>query len=344
MSCDECETVAHCLKNGCVPKTTKKDEALKLALEALEGLRNSPSLDSCEELFNLGDEAITALREALAQERSSDEQPAQQEPLDDHAEKEDVESLKRQLSLQTSMCIAYKKENEQLLAANKDCINHFDALKADYDALPAQQEPVAYGIWDTMLGKGNRMMMVRLDKGQDGCTVPLYTSPPAQRKPLTDGDIRRIANNAGLEPSEISGEVFYALRCVADEAAPQPTQRKPLTDEQTKLLWHKARMCMDSLPHGLGDARGHSMIDIIEMAREAGICTWLKPPEDVTERLERFAALVAAAEREACAKVCDGFERAKWESVKNIKENGGRLVFAGPMHCAAAIRARGKTK
>lgn len=50
---------------------------------------------------------------------------------------------------------------------------------------PAQQDPVAYGMLDTQLGKGNRMMMVRLDKGQDGCTVPLYTSQPAQRKPLT---------------------------------------------------------------------------------------------------------------------------------------------------------------
>jgi len=46
-----------------------------------------------------------------------------------------------------------------------------------------EQEPVAYGMWDTMLGKENRMMMVRLDKGQDGCTVPLYTSL-LQRKPL----------------------------------------------------------------------------------------------------------------------------------------------------------------
>ena len=55
-----------------------------------------------------------------------------------------------------------------------------------------------------------------------------------------------------------------------------------------------------------------------------------------------FAELVAAAEREACAKVCDDFERAKWESVKNITQNGGRLAFAGPMHCAAAIRARGQ--
>ena len=51
-----------------------------------------------------------------------------------------------------------------------------------------EQEPVAYGMWDTMLGKDNRMMMVRLDKGQDGCAVPLYTTPP-QRKPLTNGEI-----------------------------------------------------------------------------------------------------------------------------------------------------------
>jgi len=43
--------------------------------------------------------------------------------------------------------------------------------------------------------------------------------------------------------------------------------------------------------------------DTIAMAREAGICTWLKPPEDVKERLERFAELVRAAEREACAKL-----------------------------------------
>jgi hypothetical protein len=43
------------------------------------------------------------------------------------------------------------------------------------------------------------------------------------------------------------------------------------------------------------------------------------------ENLERFAALVAAAEREACAKVCDGWMHA----------NGN--------DCAAAIRARSET-
>jgi hypothetical protein len=73
--------------------------------------------------------------------------------------------------------------------------------------------------------------------------------------------------------------------------------------------------------------------DIIRMAREAGICTWLKPPEDVKERLERFAELVRAAEREACAKVCDEMEQ-KAEGTECCK-------WPTPADCAYAIRARG---
>ena len=62
------------------------------------------------------------------------------------------------------------------------------------------------------------------------------------------------------------------------------------------------------------------MKTIIEMAREAGFSEWaVKTPRD----LERFAALVRADEREACAKVCDGY------------------VGADPI--ADAIRARGNT-
>jgi hypothetical protein len=40
------------------------------------------------------------------------------------------------------------------------------------------------------------------------------------------------------------------------------------------------------------------MRDTIEMAREAGLLTWLKPPEDVIERFKAFEALVRADERE----------------------------------------------
>jgi len=73
--------------------------------------------------------------------------------------------------------------------------------------------------------------------------------------------------------------------------------------------------------------------DIIRMAREAGgidftnnnawgVTTWLGT--GTPEFLERFAALVAAAEREACAKVCDGWLHANGDD------------------CAASIRARGE--
>ena len=53
--------------------------------------------------------------------------------------------------------------------------------------------------------------------------------------------------------------------------------------------------------------------DIIRMAREAGIeaeADTLCRYEGFVEPLERFAALVASAEREACAKMCEEyFER-----------------------------------
>ena len=44
--------------------------------------------------------------------------------------------------------------------------------------------------------------------------------------------------------------------------------------------------------------------DIVRMAREAGI-GWGENLGGMPDFLERFAALVASAEREACAKVCE---------------------------------------
>jgi hypothetical protein len=59
---------------------------------------------------------------------------------------------------------------------------------------PAQQEPVAWGIIASNTG---RICQVELDadevKGHNPKhIVPLYTSPPAQRKPLTDEEIANI--------------------------------------------------------------------------------------------------------------------------------------------------------
>ncbi len=86
--------------------------------------------------------------------------------------------------------------------------------------------------------------------------------------------------------------------------------------------------------------------DIIRMAREAGMSEGL-PAEDnlpaiwtpiSTAELERFAALIAAAEREECAKVCEDLYanlnddldcRKRWPEQKRRNE-----IYA------AAIRAR----
>jgi hypothetical protein len=77
--------------------------------------------------------------------------------------------------------------------------------------------------------------------------------------------------------------------------------------------------------------------DIIKMAREAGF-----NPVSYTganlELFERFAALVAAAEREACAKVCDEKVDAEYKTGK-VDHN----EMAWTQACAIAIRARGNT-
>ena len=82
-----------------------------------------------------------------------------------------------------------------------------------------EQDPVAYGMRDTMIGCGGRMMYVRLDKGQDGCTVPLYTTTP-QRKPLPLKEVERVLYvNTKLNPNlrddqELIGYIVNAVRAI----------------------------------------------------------------------------------------------------------------------------------
>jgi len=89
-----------------------------------------------------------------------------------------------------------------------------------------------------------------------------------------------------------------------------------------------------------GEEQDMTQEDIIRMAREAGLapiysgcdvpnvsCAY----EDWDEELERFAALVAAAEREACAKLCVAV---------NLIDTPTVVEIAAVRKCAAAIRAR----
>ena len=66
--------------------------------------------------------------------------------------------------------------------------------------------------------------------------------------------------------------------------------------------------------------------DIIRMAQESGFVEMPETPYGGS-KLEAFAALVASAEREACAKVCDDL----WEDDGTAYD------------CAEAIRTLGQT-
>ena len=74
--------------------------------------------------------------------------------------------------------------------------------------------------------------------------------------------------------------------------------------------------------------------DIIRMAREAGLpLEWISESGVLTwSELKRFAALVAAQEREACAITCEQ-TTASWTQ---------HLYNEGVMDCVKAIRARGE--
>ena len=87
--------------------------------------------------------------------------------------------------------------------------------------------------------------------------------------------------------------------------------------------------------------------DIIRMAREAGFTVRNFDDSDEvmdgdnwhtqTEFVEDFARIVAAAEQEACAKVCEDM-KLEWEDQPNIAQ----AEIATLKECAEAIRARGK--
>ena len=71
--------------------------------------------------------------------------------------------------------------------------------------------------------------------------------------------------------------------------------------------------------------------EIIDMAKQAGFVDY-ELDDGTTNafdvRYEAFAVLVASAEREACAKVCDGYSDGRHANMADL--------------CAESIRARGK--
>jgi len=185
---------------------SKKDEALKLALEALENSIDLVSNEAreAEKLYGkyparlariqglvalevAHEKAITALREALA------EQPAQQESVNKYCchlcfNKSGQVFLDRMILCPECGNKRCPKATHHSLACTKS--NDLGQKGSIYDQ-PLQQEPVALEDvyltiiqWDVGGGKRSRRELARR-------IVAKYTPPP-QRKPLTDEEIEDI--------------------------------------------------------------------------------------------------------------------------------------------------------
>ena len=80
--------------------------------------------------------------------------------------------------------------------------------------------------------------------------------------------------------------------------------------------------------------------ELIDMAKNVGIFVGDGPEWDFFKRqYAKFAAIVAAAEREACAKVCDELP------APDIYSDTDKSMWEVTcMDCGEAIRAKGETK
>ena len=85
---------------------------------------------------------------------------------------------------------------------------------------------------------------------------------------------------------------------------------------------------------------------VFDMAREAGIDLWWDSGSDwretFNEHIKVFAALVRAAERDACAQVCEKIAEGDPSDPNN--EVAEYTIYGIAMECANAIQARGETK
>ena len=161
-----------------------KDEALRMALEALEADELDMVDDGSGNMVFRKEQAITAIEKLLAQPEN--EPVAWEQFYPDIGKPQIAEALAKEKALQ-----ALHDENERL-GLYKDAY--------------AEQEPMAW------ISTGPaRMIHWTSDKPAYGDDwVPLYTTPP-QRKPLTDEDVERIVREARVGEHGIGYTIARAI-------------------------------------------------------------------------------------------------------------------------------------
>lgn len=81
--------------------------------------------------------------------------------------------------------------------------------------------------------------------------------------------------------------------------------------------------------------------EIVQIAWDVGLLMRSHQFQDEPTKLERFAERIAAAEREACAKICD---KTRCTGYVPAEDGEARAYYdAAAESCAEEIRARGET-
>ena len=166
---------------------TKQTEALRLALEALE--RGETELRW---------KALTALREAREEQATEDNLDAtiiQYHEATIKRLEARIAEIGQPTQHQCKFPMCHNEEYQQALAGQIE--------RELVGEQPAQQEPVAWALSHSRgleFSSKYPMQKYRELAEQMACqylgkvtVTPLYTSPPAQRKPLTDEEIEEIA-------------------------------------------------------------------------------------------------------------------------------------------------------
>ena len=182
-----------------------KDEALKMALEALEAnqpvnycMNNNgekfPMMQEDPFRFERNTKAITAIKAALLSRSDGEAKDEKQKPVN-------IKKVAEEHGI--NLPTEFVPKHDESKAAIQSLTDQCAALIWERDELQKQmwrsekQEPVALETvyetiiqWDEGGGKRSRRELARR-------IVSLYTTPP-QRKPLTDEEINRIAKNYAL--------------------------------------------------------------------------------------------------------------------------------------------------
>ena len=84
--------------------------------------------------------------------------------------------------------------------------------------------------------------------------------------------------------------------------------------------------------------------EIVQIAWDVGLLMRSHQSQDEPTKLERFAERIAAAEREACADICERRKSLYWMEFDKTGSDAERSAAIASEECATAICARGESK